>query len=147
MGATRTTDKDAELIALLRHNAREPTASLARKLGLSRTTVQDRLSRLEQAGIISGYTVRLGAAAEQQVLRAYLGISIEPRRLTETTAAMKKIPEIETLMAVSGSFDLMALVKVANAEALDRLLDRLGDLPGVENTESSIVLSVKLDRR
>jgi DNA-binding Lrp family transcriptional regulator len=147
MRTARTTDKDAELIALLRADAREPTASLARKLGLSRTTVQDRLTRLEQEGIIAGYTVRLGAAPEAQALRAYLGVSVEPKRLTETTSILRKLPEIETLMAVSGKFDLMALVKVANAEALDRLLDRLGELPGVENTETSIVLSVKLDRR
>ena len=48
------TPKDEELIALLRVNAREPVASLARKLGLSRTTVQDRLRRLEQQGVIAG---------------------------------------------------------------------------------------------
>ncbi|MGI9464738.1 MAG: Lrp/AsnC family transcriptional regulator, partial [Aestuariivirgaceae bacterium] len=53
------TRKDEELIALLKLNARESVASLARKLGLSRTTVQDRLKRLEEQRVIEGYSVKL----------------------------------------------------------------------------------------
>lgn len=139
------TDKDAELLALLRLNAREPTASLARKLGLSRSTVQDRLARLEDSGVIAGYTVRL-AAATSVAFRAYVGISVEPKRLNEVIAATRKIAEVERLDAVSGELDLMAIVKVDSPAALDKLLDRLSELPGVENTESLIVLSTKLDR-
>jgi len=52
-------DTDERLVALLRANAREPTASLARKLGLARSTVQERIARLERQGTIKGYTVRL----------------------------------------------------------------------------------------
>ena len=52
-------DADTKLIDLFRANAREPTASLARKLGLARSTVQERLARLEREGIIKGYTVAL----------------------------------------------------------------------------------------
>lgn len=140
------TDKDAELLALLRANAREPTASLARKLGLSRSTVQDRLARLEDSGVIAGYTVRFAAATVANVMRAYVGISVEPKRLADVITATKKIPEVERLDAVSGELDLMAMVKVENPAALDKLLDRLSELPGVENTESLIVLSTKLDR-
>ena len=51
--------KDRSLIALLRANARESTASLARKLGVARSTVQERLTRLEKDGTIAGYTVRV----------------------------------------------------------------------------------------
>ncbi len=47
-------DRDEELLGLLKLNAREPVASLARKLGVSRTTVQDRLKRLETSGVIGG---------------------------------------------------------------------------------------------
>ena len=65
------TSEDEELIALLRLNAREPIASLARKLGLSRTTVQDRLRRLEQSGTIAGYAVKLGS----EVVRAIASVS------------------------------------------------------------------------
>ena len=139
------TDKDAELLALLRINAREPTASLARKLGLSRSTVQDRLARLEDQGVIAGYTVRLQALAAVG-FRAYVGISVEPKRLNDVIAATKKILEIDRLDAVSGELDLMAVVNVDTPAALDKLLDRLSELPGVGDTESLIVLSTKFDR-
>ena len=59
-------DTDLKLVALLRANAREPTASLARKLGLARSTVQERIARLEREGTIKGYTVRLSDAAQSR---------------------------------------------------------------------------------
>ena len=59
------TPKDEELIALLKVDSREPVASLARKLGLSRTTVQDRLRRLEESGIIAAYSIKLSRELDQ----------------------------------------------------------------------------------
>ncbi|TMJ40137.1 MAG: winged helix-turn-helix transcriptional regulator, partial [Alphaproteobacteria bacterium] len=70
------TRKDEDLLALLRLNAREPVASLARKLKLSRTTVQDRIKRLEEQGVIEGYAVRLASAVDKGSIRAYVTISV-----------------------------------------------------------------------
>ncbi|EBU8132065.1 AsnC family transcriptional regulator, partial [Salmonella enterica subsp. enterica serovar Java] len=53
-----TTDPDQALLNLLRGNARASTTELARRLGLSRTTVQSRIERLERKGVIAGYSVR-----------------------------------------------------------------------------------------
>ncbi len=142
-----TTDKDEALLALLRLNAREPVASLARKLGVSRTTVQDRLRRMEEAGIIAGYEVRLGSAARQPGIRAFVAIAVEPKRSGEVTAALKRLPAIEALHSVSGKADLMALVAVADPASLDQVLDRVGAIPGVTDTESHLILSTKLERR
>ncbi len=64
------TDADQALIALLRENARASTAELARRLGVSRTTVQSRIERLEARGIITGYGVRLSPAYEQELAEA-----------------------------------------------------------------------------
>ena len=86
------TVKDEELIALLRLNAREPIASLARKLGLSRTTVQDRLRRLEQSGTIAGYAVKLGAEVRRGGIRAYVEVSTESRRTAEVMRALAQDP-------------------------------------------------------
>ena len=58
-------DTDRRLLEILREDARAPTAQLARALGLSRTTVQSRLERLERSGVITGYTVRLSDAHER----------------------------------------------------------------------------------
>jgi DNA-binding Lrp family transcriptional regulator len=141
------TAKDEELLALLRLNAREPIASLARKLGLSRTTVQDRLRRLEQNGTITGYAVKLGSEIRRGGIRAYVEISIESRRTTEVMRALLRMHQIDTLHTVSGKFDFVALLRVGSAEELDQLLDPIGTIPGVTRTESAVILSTRLDRQ
>lgn len=140
-------DKDRELIALLRVNAREPVASLARKLNISRTTVQDRLRRLEQTKVIEGYALKLNEDAAVAGLKAFVTVEVEPRKTQDVTRALVKVPQLVSLHTVSGKFDLIAVVGAANADELDSVLDRIGEVPGVTGTESAIILSTKLDRR
>jgi DNA-binding Lrp family transcriptional regulator len=141
------TPKDEELIALLKVDSREPVAALARKLGLSRTTVQDRLKRLEDSGVIAAYTIRLAREMEQGGMRAFVTFSVEPRRQIDVGRMLAKFPQIETLHTVSGKFDLIAQVRTASSEAMDRLIDDIGQIPGITRIETSVILSTKLDRR
>jgi DNA-binding Lrp family transcriptional regulator len=143
----QVTPKDEELLALLKVDSREPVASLARKLGLSRTTVQDRLKRLEEAGVIAAYTIRLSRDMDQGGMRAFVTLAVEPRRQVEVGRHLARFPQIETLHTVSGKFDLIALVRTASSEAMDRLIDELGQISGITRIETSVILSTKLDRR
>ena len=136
---------DAKLIALLRANAREPTASLARKLGLARSTVQERIARLEREGTIKGYTVKLSEDAIGH-LKAVVMISTDPKQADRVGAELKKLTEVRTLAAVSGASDLIATVEVESPARLDAALDRIGRIHGVARTVSSIVLSEKFSR-
>lgn len=140
------TDKDADLIALLRVNARESVASLARKLGVSRTTAQDRIRRLEESGAIEGYTVRLAEQVRRDAIRAFVTISVEPRKAVDVTMALKQYAAVESLHTVSGKYDLIAVVRTRSVEDMDRLLDQIGEVGGVTDTESAIVLSTKFRR-
>ena len=139
-------DPDAKLIALLRANAREPAASLARKLGLARSTVQERIARLEREGTIKGYTVRLGDEAESRKLRAIVMISADPKQADRVTAELKRMPEVRSLSAVAGAYDMMALVEAETTARMDASLDRIGKAAGVARTVSSIILSEKFAR-
>lgn len=141
------TDKDEALIALLKTNARESVSSLARKLGLSRTTVQDRLARLESNGTIAGYTVRLTRDSGLEGVRAFVTIEVEPRRTQDVMFGLSRLPQIEALHSVSGKFDLIALVHTGQVADMDRVLDLIGEIPGVKRTESAVILSTKIDRR
>ena len=142
-----TTNKDEELLVLLRLNAREPVAALARKLGLSRTTVQDRLRKLEDNGTIAGYSLKLGSESKGAGLSAMISLGIEPKKQAEVSLAVSRIPQVETLYTVSGKFDYVALVRAPTAEAIDKLIDQMTALGGVTDVETSVILSTKLDRR
>ena len=137
---------DNALLALLRENARTPTAELARRLHLSRTTVQSRIERLERQGVVAGYGVVVADAVEAQLVRAHVLVTLAPRQSGAIEQALRKIPEVRVLHSVSGPFDLIAIVAAASIGELDALIDRIGALDGVERTTSAIVLSTRIER-
>jgi DNA-binding Lrp family transcriptional regulator len=137
---------DQQLIALLRENARAPTAALARSLGLSRTTVQSRIERLERSRVITGYSVRLSEAQERGAVHAYIMITVKPKHAARVETEVRKLSDVRVLQSVSGAFDLIALAAAASITQMDALIDAIGALDGVERTTSSIVLSTKFER-
>ena len=139
-------DVDEHLLARLRDNARAPVAELARSLGLSRTTVQSRLARLERNGVIAGYAVKLAPAYEAGRIHAFVMLTVEPKQAAAVIAALKRMSGVRRLQSVSGPFDMIATVEAAGVGEMDALIDDIGALKGVERTNSSIVLSTKFDR-
>ncbi len=138
--------RDENLIGLLRLNARESLASLARKLNLSRSTVQDRLARLEKSGIIKGYRVDLSDEAGKRRIRSFATISVAPQNTAIIAAELKTFAAIDAVHTVSGKFDILVEIGSQTTEEMDRALDRIGEIPGVLKTESSIILSTKFQR-
>jgi DNA-binding Lrp family transcriptional regulator len=140
------TDADRALIALLREDARASVADLARRLGVSRTTAQSRLERLERNGVIAGYAVKLGDAYERGLVRAHVLVTTEPKLAQKLVTELGTIPEVRTLHSISGSYDMIIIVEAPSIEELDMLLDRIGAIEGVDRTMSSIILSTRIDR-
>lgn len=138
-------ETDRALLALLQENARLPVATLARRMGLARTTVQARLDRLEASGVIAGYALRLGATARAP-LRATVLLSIEPRSGPAVLARLKSLREVRRVHTTSGRFDLIVTLEAETTTALDDTLDRIGEAKGVRSSESLIHLATKLDR-
>ncbi len=137
---------DTALLALLREDARASTTELGRKLGLSRTTVQSRLARLQRQRVITGFTVSVPDALEAGLVRAQVLITLAPKRSAAIEAALRRIAEVRVLHSVSGPFDMIAVVAAPSIAELDALIDRIGALDGVERTTSAIVLSTRIQR-
>lgn len=140
-------EADRRLLALLREDARLPTAALARRLGVARTTVVERIKRLERNGIVAGYTVRLASKVQGRMLRVHVLLSVDPKKGEAVVAALRDIPQVRGVWAISGAFDSLVFVEGDSTEEIDRVLDAIGNLPGVGKTQSSLVLSVKFDRQ
>jgi len=145
---SRTPEKAADdaLLERLTADARMPTAVLARRLGVARSTVQGRIERLERGGVIRGYTVRLGATTSARRVQAHAMIAVEPQQQSVVERKLNAMPAVTSLLTVSGSYDLIAMLAAESTEAIDQALDELRECPGVKTTTTSIVLSRRFDR-
>lgn len=141
------TDKERQLLQLLKTNARMSVSTLAKHLGISRTTAQSRLQKLEDNGVIEGYRVKLAETIRQSIIRAQVRIDVDPNAAETVIHQLEAIPDILTLYSLSGRMDYLALVEVHSTQRLDDVLDTIGTLKGVRTTESSILLKTKFDRR
>lgn len=140
------TPKDRQLIDLLKANARESVAGLARRMGVARSTVKARIARLEAEGVIAGYTVRLGQTPERSAITAHVLLEASAKRADAFIRELKSLPAIRGLYAISGAFDYLAIVETPSTHEMDAILDRIGRIEGVTRTQTSIALSVKFER-
>lgn len=145
-GDMRISKPDELLLSLLRENARASTAEIARRLGLSRTTVQNRIERLERQGVISGYTVRVHDDYERSRIRAHIMVTLHPKQMPAVVRGLEAMPEVRELHSVSGEHDLIALAVAATIGDVDALTDAIGAIDGVERTTTSVILSTKFER-
>ena len=134
---------DRNLIAMLERDAREPTSSLARRLGVARTTVKERIARLERDGIIEGYSAIIRLDMDDQPVKAMMFISCERSKLDQIIGQLRYLPEVSQCMTVSGQHDLLCTVEVPQNEDIDALLDEIASYRGVTAIDTTIVLSTK----
>ena len=131
---------DQHLLSLLRTDARASIATLAQKLGVSRGTVTNRITRLEDTGIIVGYTVRLRPDAEPNEIRAWMSIAVEGNETRAVIANLLGEPGVASLHDTNGRWDLLAELRAANLSELSQVLERIRLVRGISSTETSIHL-------
>jgi DNA-binding Lrp family transcriptional regulator len=141
------TDKDRQLLSLLQANAREPTASLARKLEVSRSSVQERISRLEKAGVITGYSVRIDENRLQLTINCFTMTSCTNKSYTDVMTSLRKMDAVQAVYAVSGESDFIIHLATATLSELNAELTRINLIKGVAHTSSHIVMETKFSRK
>jgi len=131
---------DHKLLALLRKDARTPIARLANKLGVSRGTVTNRVTKLEDAGIIVGYTVRLRPDAQPAEISAWMSVAVQGNETRAVIASLLGEPGVATLHDTNGRWDLLAELRAANLAELSHVLERVRLIRGISSSETSIHL-------
>lgn len=135
---------DRQLLAALTDNARISLADLGRVLAMSPQSAADRLRRLEDVGVIQGFTARLDPAALGLTVGAYIRVRPAMGELPRVAALLADIPEIIECDRITGEDCFMAKVFVGRIEDLERVIDRL--IPYAQ-TNTSIIQSSPVMRR
>lgn len=145
-GGASLDEVDERLLTLLRDDARQTIAQLAKELGISRGAIYSRLARLEEAKVVAGYTVRLGHAFAASRIRAHMMIKTLPRFHREVEGALAALHQVQAIHAISGEYDIIAMLEAEDSTQLNELIDEVGLLEGVERTTTSVILATKVER-
>lgn len=136
---------DFSLLAMLQQNANQRLEDLGRSVGLAPSSVHERLRRLEERGVIRRWTITCDAEALGLPVLAFIGV-----RASQSCAALQRpleaIPAIEECHSVAGDLSMLLKVRVESPRALLDLTEKLRAIPGVEGTETTIVLKTQFDR-
>ena len=132
---------DQQLLSLLRKDARTSVATLANKLGVSRGTVTNRVTKLEDAGVIVGYTVRLRPDAQPSEISAWMSIAVEGNETRSVIASLLGEPGVSALHDTNGRWDLLAELEARSMSELSQVLERIRLISGIRSTETSIHLT------
>lgn len=141
-----TTLLSNRLLQLLRTNARMSTSELARRLEVSRSTIQSRLQKLEQDDVIHSYTVVLGENYRKGLMRAHVLVAVEQKLTARLNRLIEAIPQVVGQHAISGEFDLILEVEAEGPQALNRILDQISALEGIRRTQTSVILETRFKR-
>lgn len=134
---------DLRIVDLLQQNARTTQSELAREVGLSQPAVAERIRKLEERGVITGYAARVDPAQLGVDVTAFIGVGIEhPRFFEAFNRKVKALAEVLECHRVAGEDSYLLKVKTPNTGSLDRLLvEVLRIIPGVTRTFTTIVLA------
>jgi DNA-binding Lrp family transcriptional regulator len=134
-------DTDRLLLASMLEDARISQRALARKVGIAQGTVLNRLRRMEDAGIITGYSVILDPAAMGWTMTIMAGLRIVKGRMIDVQKKIAADPRVFAVYDVTGEWDSMVLARVKNREDLDNLTKTVFTLDGVSRSFTHVVLN------
>ncbi|MEA2126780.1 MAG: hypothetical protein QOI80_3562 [Solirubrobacteraceae bacterium] len=138
---------DERIVALLREDARRSFQSIGSRVALSAPAVKRRVDRLEDQGVIRGYSAQVDPARYGYGTHAVVALYCEGRMAArEVRDAVEHHPEVAAAYTVAGDASAVLHVRARDTEHLERTLERLRDAPGVTRTQTQVVLSTLFER-
>lgn len=139
---------DRKIIVALRENGRATYAELGRQVGLSASTVHERVGKLESSGVITGYHAMVEPSSVGLGVTALVGIQPSDTGDDERiAAALADLVEVESCYAVAGDEAFVVKVRVSTVDELERTLGRLRRVDGIARTRTTVVLSTRFEGR
>lgn len=137
-------DLDASIIALLKRNARMSVTQMSHELGASRVTIDAHIKKMEQSGVITGYTVTLCAEEFRHNVSGWIMINVDANKEEAAIEKLISMPEISRLFTTNGRWDLAAEIQTQTLETFDTTISRLRQISGIKETDTSLLLSSRI---
>lgn len=138
---------DARLIGILSRDARAGVTEIARELGVARNTVQQRMRRLEESGVVRGYRPDVDLAAAGLEVQAFIALELVQGRLRVVADELCRFPEVLEIHVTTGREDLLLRVATTTQAKLQELLERVYDVAGVAHSSTSLTMTTPLPYR
>lgn len=138
---------DAELLGRLDKDGRLGVAQLATMLGVSRNTVQARLRRLEESGVLRGFRPELDLTAVGLSVQAYISLEIDQRELDYVIEELTRVPEVLEARTQAGREDLVLLVAAETISDIQRIALDLVNIRGVRHTDTKLIVNTVIPYR
>lgn len=143
---TEIKEIDKKICSLLQANARMQLSHIAEQVGLSVAAVSEHVKKLEEQGLIKGYHAHLLSSSFGFDLTAYVFVDIESSvYYEEFIAVCRTLPELLECHAITGNASHLLKIRTMNTAALERLLSKLQQIPGVKRTITNLVLSTHIE--
>ena len=131
---------DLNILKMLRQDSRESLSNIALKLGVSKATVSRRISRLEQEGYISGYTI-LTSSTRLGLMRAMVGLEVVGPAVSSVIEELRQFEEIEYVHKVFGDHSLLCEIYAKSVDSLyDLIQNRILKVSNIQNVEVDILI-------
>ena len=137
---------DRKILSALAKDADQSLAAIGDAVGLSPPAVHERIKRLKASGVIKGTVALIDGAAAGKPLLAFVHVDTVGWGKTRELMALAEFPEVEEIHSATGNTCIIMKVRVASSHALEGLLSRLYDQPGVRSTTTYVALSTFLER-
>jgi DNA-binding Lrp family transcriptional regulator len=147
MLTSRIDELDARLLTLLRDEPRIGLMEASRRLGVARGTVQARLAKLEERGVVKGFGPEVDPARMGYPVLAFVFLQIAQGRLAEAVSVLRAVPEVLEATATSGPSDLLCRVVAQDTEHLQEIVNELLSNNAIRRSTSYIALSQQIPFR
>lgn len=138
---------DRRIIRELQRNARESTTNIATRLNVARSTVHERIARMEKDGVITGYSVVLSRNPSEENIQALVLLEVKQQETRKILHRISQYSEVRVCLSINGEYDLFISIEAPRIEDLDVIIDELVQLQGVIRTKTFVVFGRRFDRR
>jgi len=134
-------DLDRAILAQLRKDARTSISSIAGDLKVARATVQHRITRLENDGTITGYTIKVNPGSSSNVVRAIMSIATEGNTAKSVVTRLSSSPNVIAVHSTNGKWDLIADIQADSLEEFDKAINEIREMKEIKSSETNLLLS------